>query len=109
MESRAFDKSVFTEIIKLAGKSSHSLALKNDGTLWAWGHNENGELGNRTNTDSNLPVQVSGLTDVTAIATGESHSLALKSDGTVWAWGDNAYGGLGNGTNSDSNLPVQVA
>jgi hypothetical protein len=83
--------------------------LKNDGTVWAWGYNPDGQLGNRTYSDSNVPVQVLGLTGVTAIAGGGYHSLALKSDGTVWAWGRNDYGQLGNGTNSDSNVPVQVA
>jgi hypothetical protein len=87
----------------------HSLALKDDGTVWAWGYNGYGQLGNGTNTDSNVPVQVSGLTGITAIAWGGSHSLALKNDGTVWAWGYNGYGQLGNGTNTDSNLPVQVS
>src|SRR5207245_7369310 len=87
----------------------HSLALKSDGTVWAWGLNIAGELGNGTNTNSNTPVQVSGLSGVTAIAVGFLHSLALKSDGTVWAWGDNDQGQLGNGTNTSSNTPVQVS
>ena len=82
--------------------------MKQDGTVWAWGGNEYGELGNGTNTDSNVPVQVSGLTGITAIAGGGSHSLALKQDGTVWAWGGNEYGELGNGTNTNSNVPIQV-
>ncbi|PYT63166.1 MAG: hypothetical protein DMG35_05100, partial [Acidobacteria bacterium] len=68
-----------------------------------------GELGNGTNTASNTPMQVSGLSGVTAIAGGELHGLALKSDGTVWAWGLNIAGELGNGTNTNSNTPVQVS
>ena len=88
----------------------HSLALKNDGTVWAWGSNINGQLGNGTNTNSNVPVQVSGLSGITAIAGGHngSFSLALKNNGTVWAWGDNSTGQLGNGTTTNSNVPVQV-
>ncbi|MGA2879878.1 MAG: choice-of-anchor D domain-containing protein [Bryobacteraceae bacterium] len=85
-----------------------SLALKSDGTVWAWGDNQYGELGNGSNANSNVPVQVSGLTGVVAIAGGSYHSLALKSDGMVWVWGDNQYGELGNGSNTDSNVPVQV-
>jgi hypothetical protein len=92
-----------------AGDGGHSLALKNDGTVWAWGDNEYGELGNGTNTNSNVPVQVSGLTGITAIAGGVVHSIAVKNDGTVWAWGNNGNGQLGNGTNTNSNLPVQVS
>jgi hypothetical protein len=83
--------------------------LKNDGTVWAWGYNGDGELGNGTNTDSNVPVPVSGLSGITAIAGGGYHSLALKNDWTVWAWGYNEYGQLGNGTNTDSNVPVPVS
>jgi len=66
-------------------------------------------LGNGTFTNSNTPVQVSGLSAVTAIGGGGSHSLVLKSDGTVWAWGFNLFGQLGNGTLTNSNTPVEVS
>ena len=92
-----------------AGMMYHSLALKNDGTVQAWGGNGYGELGNGNTTDSNVPVQVSSLTGVTAIAAGDHHSLALKNDGTLRAWGRNYYSELGNGNNTDSNVPVQVS
>jgi alpha-tubulin suppressor-like RCC1 family protein len=91
----------------IAGGYSHGLALREDGTVWAWGRNVNGELGNGTTTDSLTPVQVVGLSGVTAIS-GSYHSLALRSDGSVWAWGDNQLGQLGNGTTTDSLTPVQV-
>jgi alpha-tubulin suppressor-like RCC1 family protein len=81
--------------------------LKNDGTVWAWGLNNFGQLGNGTNTDSNLPVQVNGLTAVTAIAGAGGHSLALKNDGTVWTWGRDLEGQLGIGTNTSSNVPCR--
>lgn len=97
-----------TGIIAIAGGDYHSLALKSNGTVWAWGLNGNGELGNGNYTDSNVPVQVSSLLGITAIATGGEHSLALKNDGTVWAWGGNGEGQLGNGTSTMSNVPVQV-
>jgi len=98
-----------TGITAIAGGGAHSLALKNDGMVWAWGWNLYGQLGNGTNTDSNVPVQVSSLTDIIAIAAGWEHSVALKNDGTLWAWGWNTYGELGDGTNGDSNVPVQVS
>jgi hypothetical protein len=85
-----------------------SLALKDDGTVWAWGYNNPGQLGDGTTKDSSIPVQVKGLTGVTAIAAGGAHSLALKDDGTVWAWGYNLMGQLGDGTTKDSSIPVQV-
>jgi alpha-tubulin suppressor-like RCC1 family protein len=96
-------------VIALAAGSYHSLALKSDGTVWAWGNNYEGQLGNGTNTDSLRPVQVSNLTHITAIAAGDFHNLALKDDGTVWAWGYNRFGALGDGTTQDKNLPVQVS
>jgi hypothetical protein len=66
----------------------HTLVLKNDGTVWSWGSNTAGQVGNGTVVAQFSPVQVSGLGDVFAIATGAAFSLALKNDGTVWAWGD---------------------
>src|SRR5664280_667448 len=80
-----------------------------DGTVWAWGYNGSGELGNGTPTDSSTPVQVAGLTGVTAIAGGDDAGYALRGDGTVWAWGNNYSGDLGNGTTTNSSTPVQVA
>ena len=92
-----------------AGVSNHSMALKGDGTVWAWGENYSGQLGNDTITDSNIPVPASGLSGVRAIGVGGSHSMALKDDGTLWAWGGNYSGELGNGTNIDSYTPAQVS
>ncbi|HLZ19882.1 MAG TPA: SdrD B-like domain-containing protein, partial [Smithellaceae bacterium] len=101
----------FTAVITpaIAAGYSHSLALKSDGTVWAWGNNGNGQLGIGTITNSYIPAQVSGLTDVIAIAAGGHHSLAIKANGTVWAWGYNGYGQLGIGTTTNSLTPVQVS
>src|SRR5260370_12285709 len=93
-----------TGVAAVAGGEIHSLALKGDGTVWAWGYNGEGELGNRSNANSNMPVQASGLAGVVEIVGGDFYSLAVKSDGTVWAWGANADGQLGNGSNNDSNV-----
>ncbi len=86
----------------------HSLALKSDGTVWAWGYNGYGQLGDGTIENKNVPVQVIGLSGIVAIASGDYHNLALKSDGTVWAWGYNGYGQLGDGT-TEEKIPVQVS
>ncbi|MBI4929735.1 MAG: T9SS type A sorting domain-containing protein [Bacteroidetes bacterium] len=96
-------------IMAVSGGKNHSLFLKNDGTVWACGYNNYGQLGDGTNTQRNSPVQVSGLTGITAIANKENHSLFLKSDSTVWACGFNASGVLGDGTTVDKSTPVQVS
>ena len=96
-------------VIAIAGGSSHSLALKADGTVWAWGANWYGQLGDGTTTDKTTPVQVSNLSDVIILAAGDYHSLALKSDGTLWAWGYNYNGQLGDGTRTNRTTPVPVS
>ena len=80
------------EVTAISAGGAYSLALKSDGTVWAWGSNRHGELGDGTQTNSTIPVQVKNLIGVTAIVAGEDRSLALKSDGTVWAWGNNFLG-----------------
>jgi len=96
-------------VLQAAGGGYHTVALRADGTVWAWGDNEHGQLGNGTKTNSLRPVQVVGLDQVTEVAAGRYHSLALKADGTVWAWGANSQGQLGNGYYSDRSAPVQVS
>jgi alpha-tubulin suppressor-like RCC1 family protein len=89
----------------------HGLALKTDGTVYAWGRNLEGQLGNGTNDSSDVPVKAK-IDNVKAISAGCGHSLALKENGTVWAWGYNRFGQLGNDTsdaNTDRNVPVKVA
>lgn len=93
----------------IAAGWNHTLGIKNDGTLWAWGGNSSGQLGDGTTTDRTLPVQVGAGTTWSAIAAGNSFSLALKSDGTLWAWGANSKGQLGDGTATDQKSPVQIA
>lgn len=88
--------------------SAHSIALKYDGTVWTWGSNAYGQLGNGSAKDSTTPVQVKNLNNVVAIAAGLYHNVAVKSDGTVWAWGANFTGQLGNNTLVNSNVPVQM-
>jgi alpha-tubulin suppressor-like RCC1 family protein len=92
----------------LSAGNSHSLALRTDGSVWAWGVNSEGQLGNGTLTLGNVPVRVTGLPVIKAISAGRNHSLALGVDGTVWAWGQNSFGQLGDGTTTRRLLPVSV-
>jgi len=96
----------FTNVIPITAGGAHSLTIRSDGTLWAWGWNEYGQLGDGTATDRHRPVQI--LTDVVSVAAGVYHSLAIRSDGTLWAWGRNEYGQLGDGTATDRHRPVQI-
>ena len=91
----------------LAGEV-HNLAVSSDGTVWAWGNNMFGQLGNGTTNASSAPVQVSLLNSVTALGGRGYHSLAIQADGSVWAWGWNSAGELGNGTSNFTLVPVQV-
>jgi uncharacterized repeat protein (TIGR01451 family) len=99
-----------TNVTAIKAGGAHTLALKSDGTVWGFGWNDRGQVGDGTQKDQSAPVQVSGLSNVKAISAGIHHNLALKTDGTVWAWGDNSYGELGDGSTVFFSLtPVQVA
>jgi len=97
-----------TGVVDVAAGQYHAAALKADGTVWAWGQNHKGQLGDGTTIDRSLPVQVMGLKDIVDVELGQDHGIALKSDGTVWTWGFNRKGQLGDGTTGDRLLPVQV-
>jgi alpha-tubulin suppressor-like RCC1 family protein/uncharacterized protein YjdB len=94
--------------ISVAARDLHSVALHSDGTVWAWGVNSYGQLGDGSTNHFPSPVQTKNLSDATAAAAGRWHSLALLPDGTVWAWGNNENGQLGDGATTNSFLPVQV-
>ena len=91
----------------VAAGNYHSLALKNDGTLYTWGHNSSGQLGNGLTADTNRPAQV-GTDTWKAVAAGENYSLALRSDGSLYAWGANGNGRLGDGTTVRRTTPTQI-
>lgn len=84
------------------------LAISQDGTLWAWGENGYGQLGDGTTTDRPQPVQISTATNWAFIAAGDEHSAAIKSDGTLWTWGRDNYGQLGNGASGGVTSPLQI-
>ena len=89
-------------------KNSYACAVMQDGTVWCWGINNYGQLGNGTLTDSDIPVQVSGITNAIKVSGGLHHTAALLSDGTVKSWGKNDKGQLGDGSTNNSLIPVSV-
>jgi alpha-tubulin suppressor-like RCC1 family protein len=98
-----------SSVHSVAAGGAHSLALLANGTVWSWGDNLEGQLGDGTNTSRNEPVQVTAVSGATAVAAGGDHSLALLSNGTVMAWGANESGQLGDGSfQPESTVPVAV-
>jgi alpha-tubulin suppressor-like RCC1 family protein len=89
-----------TRITRIAAGAFHTLAIDGGGSLWAWGANDNGKLGNGTKFDSHGPARVSfptGTPGIVMIAAGGAHSLAVDANGNLWAWGANGRGQLGIG------------
>jgi alpha-tubulin suppressor-like RCC1 family protein len=80
-------------VVAVAAGGSHALALTSSGTVYAWGDNNEGQVGDASNTDRSAP-QLVNLSDVVAIAAGGDHSLALTDDGDLYAWGENDLGQL---------------
>ena len=88
---------------------SHSLAVKEDGSLWAWGRNRCGQLGDETTIDKNVPVEIESIKNVVYVAAGTDYTFAIKEDGSLWGWGYNSNGQLGIGTNATIEyLPAKV-
>jgi alpha-tubulin suppressor-like RCC1 family protein len=104
-----------TGVTQIAAGGRFILALRSDGTVWAWGQNGSGQLGNGTTTNSDVPVQVTGLSRVTQIAAGSDSAMAALTKGfittltTVWTWGANDDGQLGDGTTIRRSTPEQVS
>ncbi|MFH1232141.1 MAG: hypothetical protein V1709_11675 [Planctomycetota bacterium] len=92
----------------IADGSSHNIAIKTNGTLWAWGYNASGQLGDGTTTQKTTPTQIGTDTNWSVIAAGGFHTIAIKTNGILWAWGDNASGQLGDGTTTQKTTPTQI-
>ncbi len=93
----------------VAGGGGHTCSVMADQSVWCWGQNTTGQLGNGTVADSTIPVPVAGLPPAIAVAGGHDHTCAIDTAHQVWCWGANAFGQLGNGTTSvDSTAPVQA-
>ncbi|MBI3038986.1 S8 family serine peptidase [bacterium] len=95
--------------ISIAKGHWFNLVKKDDGTIWSWGRNDSGQLGDGTLTERHIPGLVSTTEDITTISCGGWHVLALKADGTVLSWGNNYFGTLGDGTNTNRTTPGPVS
>jgi alpha-tubulin suppressor-like RCC1 family protein len=85
-----------------------SLAIKNDGSLWAWGINSNGQLGDSTTIQRNQPKQIAPDLNWTSAVCGSNYSVAIKNDGSLWSWGANDFGQLGDGSTASKTAPQRV-
>jgi alpha-tubulin suppressor-like RCC1 family protein len=98
-----------TPPVIVSGGINHTIALKGNGSLWAWGLNSDGQLGDTTNNNSSTPVPIGVGSNWISIAAGAHHTAAIRADGTLWSWGKNDLGQLGDGTGEYNNnsSPIQ--
>lgn len=94
--------------VSATGEGESMSAIKTDGTLWGWGNNGTGQLGNGSTTNTNSPIQVGSLTTWSNVSTGDTFCAAIKTDGTIWAWGWNDKGQVGQGNTTNYSSPVQI-
>jgi alpha-tubulin suppressor-like RCC1 family protein len=97
-----------TDWSKVSCGRRHALAIKTDGSLWGWGGNTYGRVGNNSSSNLSSPVQIGTGTDWSMVSAGRNHSAAIKTGGTLWSWGRAAEGQLGHGNTTVRSSPVQV-
>lgn len=99
----------FTDWIQVDAGDAHSIGLRANGTLYAWGSNSSGQLGDGGTVSKSSPVLVSGgFTDWAQASAGTTFSLGVRANGTLWAWGNNGFGNLGDNSIFTRNSPISV-
>jgi alpha-tubulin suppressor-like RCC1 family protein len=93
---------------KISSGLYHTIAVAGDGTLWAWGYNNTGQLGDGTYVNKTVPTKIGTETDWVSVGAGYYHSFAIKANGTLWAWGYNNLRQLGNNSTNNSLTPIQI-
>jgi alpha-tubulin suppressor-like RCC1 family protein len=95
-------------VVAMAAGFGHNLAAKVDGSVWTWGFNSNGQLGDGTTNSRSIPFQVGGPAGIVSVAAGGAHSFCLAAGTLGWAWGKNSDGQLGIGSVDERHTPVQI-
>lgn len=94
--------------ISISAGEQYSVGVKSNGTLWAWGYNNKGQIGDGTIVDKFAPVQIGTATNWQKVSAGGHTTFAIKADGSLWGWGDNEYGQLGDGTTVNKTVPTHI-
>ena len=94
--------------VSMSAEFYGSFAIKTDGTMWAWGDNDNGKLGINSQINKSSPTQIGALTSWQQVAAMADGGYAIKNDGTLWSWGRNLYGSVGDNTVIQRSSPVQI-
>jgi len=97
---------VMDDVIEVSSGDFHTMIIKEDGSLWGWGGNFYGTLGDGTNETRRSPVWI--MDDVVAVSAGYEHTMAIREDGSLWGWGSNFHGELGDGTTESRHSPVWI-
>lgn len=97
-----------TQFIQISTGYQHSIAIDNEGNLWTWGRNKEGQLGDGTTNNRAVPQKIMNGTKFKRVYAREYSSLALDINGNLWSWGENVDSVLGDGTTTDRLTPVQI-